>query len=191
MGITIHYTGKINHISQIKPLTEEVMDICQSLDWKYDLFDMDFAIGGFLIEETEDTPVVRLKGLTFTPPGSEAFNFLFTKNGSMANMMKILTNVDAENVENGHWLSTKTQFAGYEIHIAVSKLLKYLSGKYMEEFEVEDEVKTKDIFQQYTTAIKTFANALENAEVSKATTKESLIQQIENILEALRKKGEL
>ena len=200
MGITIHYTGKLKHVNQIQPLVDELKDICISLDWEYQLLDMEFGVGGLVFEETEDTPQIHAKGLTFAPPESESFYFLFTKKGYQVSSIKILTHTDGEFNEEDHWLFSKTQFAGPDIHIAVCKLLKYLSGKYFEKFEVldegqyweeEDEAKTRATFQQYTNAINAFANALENYEGPKAKTEEGLIQQIENILKDLRKKGEL
>ena len=38
MGVTIHYRGKLKSPSLIEPLMEEVADICQSKNWKYNLF---------------------------------------------------------------------------------------------------------------------------------------------------------
>lgn len=200
MGITIHYTGKLKHVNQIQPLTDELKDICISLDWKYQLLDMEFGLGGLVIEETEDTPQIHAKGIFFTPPESETFYFLFTKNGYQVSSIKILTQTEGEFDEEDHWLFSKTQFAGPDIHIAACKLLKYLAGKYFEKFEVidegyywdeEDEAKTRATFQQYTNAINAFANALKNHKDSKAKNPEGLIQQIEGILKDLRKKGEI
>lgn len=200
MGITIHYSGKIKHTRLIEPLTHEVKDICESFDWKYQEIDMELGVGGLVREETSDTPQIYVKGLTFTPPECEAFNFLFMENGNMVSIIKVLTDIDTDDIETGQWISTKTQFAGADIHITVSKLLKYLSEKYLEKFEVldeghfwgiEDEAKTRATFQQYDNAINTFTNALENFKGAKPETKEDLIKQIEHILKDLRKKGEL
>ena len=200
MGITIHYTGKIKHQNQIKPLTDEIKDICHSLKWKYQELDMEFGVGGLLIEETEDTPQIHAKGITFTPPESETFNFLFTKKGYQVSAINIIAHTEGDFNEAEQWISTKTQFSGAEIHIAICKLLKYLAEKYFEKFEVldegnywgiEDEAKTRATFQQYNHGINTFADALENYRGPAAETEEGLMQQIENILEKLRKKGEL
>ena len=38
MGVTLHYRGKLKDPKLIMELAYEVMDICETNGWKYDLF---------------------------------------------------------------------------------------------------------------------------------------------------------
>ena len=67
-------------------------------------------------------------------------------------------------------LSVKTQYAGIEIHKLIIHLLKYLSGKYLQDFKVIDEGEywetgdeklLQDTFKRYTDLIESFASSLE------------------------------
>jgi len=68
-------------------------------------------------------------------------------------------------------LSTKTQYAGIEIHKLIIHLFKYLSGKYLQDFilsdegqywETGDEKLLQDTFKRYTDLIESFASSIEN-----------------------------
>ena len=41
MGITIHYRGSIKDRSVIDQLQQEMVDVCKSMDWKYQLWNED------------------------------------------------------------------------------------------------------------------------------------------------------
>lgn len=70
--------------------------------------------------------------------------------------------------------STKTQFAGKDVHIAVIKLLKHPSKKYMKDFnlkdeglywETNDETVLSDQFKAYNSALEIFSETLQNMSV--------------------------
>ena len=65
MGITIHYQGKLNDISLINKVTEELKDISEELEWKYELI---------------DDSKLNIKGIyIMPPPNCEPITFPFDK----------------------------------------------------------------------------------------------------------------
>src|SRR5690606_17128947 len=126
MGLSIHYSGYIKHKDLITPLVEEVSDISQTLNWKHQTFDDD-----------------EISGISFAPQGSESVFLTFDINNRLLSPISILTKDIYDGVQFDKDLlftaSTKTQFAGPDAHIAIIKLLKYISGKYLSGFELMDE----------------------------------------------------
>lgn len=119
MGVTIHYSGRIQNVGVIGDLQEEVADICAALKWDYRFI---------------DEPLV--KGIVFQPhPKCETVALLFDDHGNLVSPFTLREPHPTGNT----WLSVKTQFAGAATHIAVVKLLKYLQKKYIPNMEVKDE----------------------------------------------------
>ncbi len=120
MGLTFHYTAKIRRQELIDEMTAEVEDIARSLKWKYHIIDDD-----------------QLKGIVVSPEECEPLGLTFTPNGKLCSIVNVIVNKpDDEFYYSGF---TKTQFAGPDTHIALLKLLHYLSEKYFSEIEVYDE----------------------------------------------------
>ena len=96
--------------------------------------------------------------------------------------------------------STKTQYAGMDAHIAVIKLLKYLSKKYMKDFilkdeglywETNDDTVLSDQFNAYDSALKIVSETLQNMSAVPDETIESFTERIERLLrEKFRNKEE-
>ena len=124
MGITVHYKGKIKDRHLIEPLKEEMIDICESMEWEYHLYDK------------------PLKGIIFQPhKDCEPVQLLFNDKGRLTNFLSVIYEDKSEDKQNrrSYWIHTKTHFAGTEVHIVVIKLLKYIRDKYMACLEVDDE----------------------------------------------------
>jgi len=129
MGLSIHYSGTIRHISLIEQLIEETTDVCKSLQWKYNVIweSGDEGVNGVVFSPADCEPVF----LTFLPtrkmcsPINLKHKKSYTANG-----------LDPELIFT---TSTKTQYAGPPVHIALLKFLKYLKGKYFDIFEMDDE----------------------------------------------------
>ncbi len=117
MGLSIHYSGSIKDKVLIPQLTEEVQEICTILNWRWQL-----------------TKEEHIKGISFTPPECETLCLTFSESGELVSRIKLLYHIQPPTV-----ISVKTQYAGIEIHIAIIKLLKYLSGRYFTSFELNDE----------------------------------------------------
>ncbi len=129
MGLTIHYSGKLRNPSLIPSLIAEVVDISKSMHWRHEI-----------IEPATDIPV---RGVLVSPEGSEPLWFTFHEEGFMCNPILYSYVKEVEGVgipENAEqWLFTKTQYAGAETHMAMIRLLRYISQQYFERFELHDE----------------------------------------------------
>ncbi len=147
MSITIHYKGKIKDISQRDALTEELADICKSLDWKYQTIKR--GTETCLAYQYTDEPnskgekvEVQFSGIIFTPPGAETVVMIISNGGWIVSPLGLshFGNETSSNFKEFAYMQfVKTQFAGPEIHIALIKLFKYLSAKYFDFFQVNDE----------------------------------------------------
>jgi hypothetical protein len=198
MGITIHYRGRIKSIDLIRPLVDEVTDIAKTMKWKYNTRDEDFAvpysakfkhtakglsIGGSL----------SIKGISFQPhPSSEWFYLFFNKYRVLCDIMAYAFEGKARRKPVS--ISTKTQFAGPDVHMTVVKLLKYLAHKYFSEFKVTDEGHFWDTddpeectkrFYILGKGIETVGKVLRAAsgELGTAKSPEALAKKLEEILE--------
>ncbi len=178
MGLSIHYSGYILDKEMLDPLIEEVTDICKTLNWSTHTFDDD-----------------EIKGVSFAPEGSEGIYLTFNKDGRSLSPINIL----AKDIYDGKLVpkemmfiaNTKTQYAGVDAHIAIIKLLKYLSKKYFKDFTLSDEGyywETSDekiLFEQfdrYNAAIETFSETLKKLPAVPGETTESLSERIEKLL---------
>lgn len=129
MGLSIHYSGTIKDVALIDKLTTEVTDICQSFNWSYHII--------------SEPNTYHLNGILFSPEECEPIFLTFLSNGRMCSFVNLM-NKDLY-LKNGldeelvYTTSTKTQFAGIDVHIAVIKLLRYLKEKYFLAFELSDE----------------------------------------------------
>jgi hypothetical protein len=91
MGISIHYRGSIREHGLVKILQEEIIDICETMNWDY---------------RVVDEPTVS--GVTFEPhPECETVPLLFDHNGNLVNLLNLI-----ESYESLPWVAVKTQFAG-------------------------------------------------------------------------------
>ncbi len=144
MGVTIHYRGSINNKAQIDKFIVEISDICNSMDWKYEVLDEDWSVPPSLeVDHQEDGVSLKghagLKGVSFTPHEEcEPVRLTFDAEGQLNSVMNLAFGM--QNSDNGMpWLFSKTQFAGAAVHISIIKLLKYINKKYVSNLEVKDE----------------------------------------------------
>lgn len=168
MGLSIHYSGYI--------LREELID--------------------FLVEEVTDSfDDDEIKGVSFSPKGSEPVFLTFNKDGRTLSPINILVKNMYDDVQVDKELifsiSTKTQYAGPDAHIAIIKLLKYLSDKYLKDFTLTDEGyywETGDVkilmnqFEKYNSAMDMFCDWLKDLPVITGETGESLSNRLERLL---------
>jgi hypothetical protein len=144
MGVCINYKGKLKDPKRVYEFVEEIEDICKVLEWKYFIMDDDWSkpsdikifnhpITGQITLDGE----VYLKGIIFTPPECESFQFLFDEKGKLTDMMQEAFKNSGIKRPDFQW--AKTQFAGVEIHITIIGILKYIKKKYMPNLVVEDE----------------------------------------------------
>lgn len=178
MGLSVHYSGYIRHKELLDPLIEEVKEISETLGWTTQTFN-------------DDT----IKGISFAPEGSESVFLTFDHNNRLLSPISIITKEIYDGVRFDKELmftsSTKTQFAGPDAHIAIIKLLKYISEKYFENFMLSDEGnywETGDEkillaqFKKYDDALNFVQKALEDLPAVPGESAASLADRIERIL---------
>ncbi|CAN5351280.1 hypothetical protein BH20BAC1_BH20BAC1_22720 [soil metagenome] len=177
MGLSIHYSGYIINKAMIIPLIEEVEDICKALNWSTHIIDDE-----------------EIKGISFAPAGSEPVFLFFNTDGRIVSLVNLVSqlipgDMDGENIL--FTASTKTQYAGADAHIAIIRLLKHLSKKYLKDFtltdegyywETGDENILRKQFRNYQAAIDTFCEALKDFPSGSNETVESLADRLERCL---------
>lgn len=128
MGLTIFYSGKIRDMRLLPALTEEVKDICNDLNW--------------LSGDLKPAPEIPLVGFQFHPPGCEPIWLTFREDGVLADPVYYIFKDDSFSMpspEVEFLPYAVTLFAGPDAHMALIKLLKYLSRKYFEDFNLIDD----------------------------------------------------
>jgi hypothetical protein len=102
---------------------------------------------------------------------------------------------DEDNQMYLYMLSTKTQFAGPKTHMVIIHLLKYLSDKYLQEFQLTDEGNywetgdekiLLDTFKKYTDLLNSVSDALDTFPVN---SEETMDDYFLRLLEYIQKKG--
>lgn len=181
MGLSIHYSGTIKDRSLVPRLGAEIKDICESLGWDYHYFEADEKgpLEGAYFAPEECEPLF----LTFTPEGR-----LLSPISQITREMLVQHGLDPELI---YTISTKTQYAGIDAHVAIISLFRYISKKYFSHFEMTDEGKfweTNDLevlqaqFAAYERAIRNFADALQSIEGVPGESAGSLASRIEELL---------
>ena len=178
MGLSIHYSGYIQKRELLNALIEEVQDICETLEWHTHIFDDD-----------------EIKGISFAPEGSESVFLTFNHEGRTLSPLNILNKEIYDDIripkETIFTTSTKTQYAGAEAHIAIIKLLKHLSKKYLKDFtlndegnywETGDEKILRQQFSRYEAGMDLFCEALKDLPTNPGETAESLVDRLERLL---------
>jgi len=197
MGLTIHYHGRIKSQSLIPELVTEVEDICQTMNWKYNLTDRllegvpeDYL--GLLGAGTGEG--FRAQGISFQVlEDSEWVSLCFGPDGMTLSPMALYRPdlTDWSDDMLAHYSFTKTQFAGVESHITICRLLKYLAGKYFLYFKVNDEgdyYETEDLhalekkFGVYGEVLDQVSTALQKADLKKATSIPDLLNMLTKAL---------
>lgn len=125
MGVTIHYSGRFNPKKNLAKMIEELKDVALVNRWDYKVFETEFpkpdAKPAFDFSKYGWTVEPLRYGIYITPPRCETIDFAFDASGNLERTF------------------VKTQFAGSATHIIVVNLLRYISKKYLLNFEVDDE----------------------------------------------------
>jgi hypothetical protein len=125
MGLTIHYSGKLRSPEAIQPLMAETIDICQSLNWPFEILPTD--------------PEIPVEGILVNPEGSEPLWLTFQPDGTMCNpiLYAYVLKEEGKGIpeEAEQWLFTKTQYAGVDVHM--DRAIRYIEK---EGLNYEDEL---------------------------------------------------
>ena len=186
MGLTIHYHGRIADKQKLPQLIEELEEISKAHGWNYHILGRKFPTGDY----PEDEHDGNLYGIVFNPPGSEPVSFTFLRNGRMCGPMQLNCWGESTNQKELGYLymnSTKTQYAGSEIHKMVIGIFRYIVPRFLSDFEMMDEAEyweTKDDkllaenFRINTELINGFADALSENSKHKGENIESFIERV-------------
>jgi len=191
MGLSIHYSGTFNSASSLSSMIDEVKDIAELYKWKYEVFETEFTPDSFSKKEYTK----EIYGICFTPPECETVWVCFLSNGKMSSPMHLEFFGKKESKEEEpylYMLSTKTQYAGAEIHKLIIHLLKYLEGKYFQNFKVldeghywetSDEKLLEDTFKKYTELIDSFASSVEIYPANPGESYEEYFKRLMNLIQ--------
>jgi hypothetical protein len=180
MGLTIHYSGKIDRIETIPLFVDELIDIANAMHWSAQAINMD-----------EAEPMFR--GVIVNPTGDcEPLCFIYDREGRLRPLMDLLTE-PSEPHEYSYFVATKTQFTTIETHAWIIGLLHYLKKRYIANLKVKDEGdywetgnidnlrKKKEYLQGM---INTIADELSEIEaIPEKTSIDAIIKKIEAIFE--------
>jgi hypothetical protein len=140
MGLSIHYSGRINNYSEINILVEEVQDICDSLHWDYNIWvpaNDEISIGNS--KKNKDYTIHDLNGISISVLDCETVFFTFLPDGRLSSPLNLLAQGAYTDKEMIYTVATKTQYAGPDTHMALVKLIRYLKEKYLDDLQVDDE----------------------------------------------------
>lgn len=186
MGLSIHYSGSFKPKASLTAMIEEVKDIAEIYKWEYTVFEDKFPANSLCKTEYNQ----NIYGISFTPPDCETVCLCFLSNGKMSSPSHLKFFGNSENKEEQQYLymlSVKTQYAGIEIHKLIIHLLKYLSGKYLRNFTVNDEGEywetgdeklLQDTFKRYTDLIESFASSIENCPIKSGESFEAYFKRL-------------
>ena len=178
MGLSIHYSGYIFNKEMLDSLIDEVSEICKTLEWDSHVFEDD-----------------EIKGVSFAPKGSEPVFLTFNQGGRMLSPVSIIAKDIYDGVKFDKELmfttSTKTQFAGIDAHIAIIRLLKHISKKYLRDFsltdeglywETGDEKILQQQFDNYSAAMDIFCKEHQDFPAISGESHESIVDRLEKLL---------
>jgi hypothetical protein len=186
MGLTLHYNGRFGNPELLQQMIEEVEDIVSVYKWKYTVRHTKFPAAIFTNEAHDN----KVYGISFTPPDCETVSICFLSNGRMSCSSLLKFYGDSNDKTSQQYLymvSVKTQFAGWQTHLFVVGLLKYLSKKYFSEFnvtdeghywETNDEEILKQNFSRYTTLLDSVSTAFETFPVNEGETMNDYIERM-------------
>ncbi len=129
MGLSIFYSGMLRNVQQIPSLTAELLDICDHLNWRCDEYC-----------PTTSNPI---QGMWFAPPGADRIWMTSLHSGVLAEPELNLTKEGIDAWMKSSWKDNRmnpcTQFAGPEAHMQLIGILKHISQKYFQHFQLVDE----------------------------------------------------
>ncbi len=203
MGITIHYRGSIEDLSLIDPIQRAMVEFCQSMNWKYHLWNEDLSkpFNAKLVHTDKGAEIkghIPLRGISIdSDPNNETLNLLFNPEGRLSSFLQEILLHDGTLTKDQDWVFVKTQFGTVDAHIAIVKLLQYLKQSYIPNLEVKDEGEywetgdTEHLMGKRAFLFGKMAQvekALSSVQFDHEPTREELIQKIDEAIRKLMKK---
>lgn len=192
MGLSIHYNGKFNSNANLSDLIAEVKEIAEILKWDYKIFHKIFPSTN--IENKSHNN--KIYGISITPPGCETVWFCFLSNYRMSSIVHLKFYGNSTNPNERkflYMLSSKTQFAGANVHKTIIEIFKHLKSRaYFEEFnltdegeywETNDEKLLEHKFKVYDKLLDHFSLAVETIPINKEESLEKYFERILKIID--------
>jgi hypothetical protein len=129
MGVTIHYRGTIDDVSQVETMEDRFLNLVFSLGGRATIW-RSFA---------DDDSSRAVRGLIVNlEPGQETFSLLVSPEGHLTPLLQIK---DAEKAafDEPPYCFVKTQFGSLQGHVAIVHLLDALRQRFCSNLEVSDE----------------------------------------------------
>jgi hypothetical protein len=196
MGLGLHYKGKIRDAAMLPALIEEIKDIAQVHNWKIRLFEESLPAELSADNEYEN----KIYGISFTPPSCETVSFCFLSNGRISGplQLKFFGKYDSkEEAEYLYSVSVKTQFAGFDTHVIIVDLFRYLSQRYFSEFTMTDEGKywetgdkrlLAENFEKYTKMLNNYTSSVESFPMQENENLEAYMNRLVEFIQRRAKK---
>jgi hypothetical protein len=190
MGLSLYYNGRFGNPELLQQMIDEVEDIANTYKWKYSIEHTIFP-GGSFGNKAHDK---KIYGISFTPPDCETVSICFLSNGRMScsSLLQFYgDSTDKKSRQYLYMLSVKTQFAGWQTHLFIVQLLRYLSKKYFSEFNVSDEGHywetndeeiLKQNFNRYAALLNSVSTAFETFPVNEGETMDKYIERMMNFV---------
>jgi phage pi2 protein 07 len=197
MGLSIHYSGRFGNPDLLQAMIEEVEDIVKVYKWRYHIYHTQFPTAGF----TSNGHDGKVYGISFTPPECETVTVCFLSNGRMSCSSLLEFYGDSNDEKSQEYLympSVKTQYAGWQTHLFILKLLKYITAKYFVEFKMQDEGDywetsneelLKQNFSRYNKMLDSVCIAFESFPVKEGETMEEYIERMMEFVNRKFEKG--
>lgn len=164
MGLSFHYRGRLQEAKMLPKLITELEDICDILGWKSEVFKTIFPKGAFDLPLDGDE-----YGIVIFPEGTEPVGLVMDSHGRLINQwlrnmlsekgegeIKVVTvklDLNQENPEPEitedfksidmedmvFQVSVKNASNDTTTYIKVLELIRYLSEKYLTDFQMQDE----------------------------------------------------
>ncbi len=195
MGLCIYYRGQIKDATSLPHLIEEVKDIVNIYRWKYEIDERSFPNNTLDNQENLES----IYGISFTPSKCETISLTFLSNGVMVCPTRVLFFGNSKNETERNYiyhLSAKTQFAGMATHAIIINLFRYLSNKYLSDFEMKDESGywetadenvLRENFKAYDALLDNFTLSLQTFPVKKGETMFSYFERLLKHINKLKK----
>ena len=171
MGLSIYYNGKFNPQASLSAMIEEVKDVAIACNWEYHIYQETFPTS-----VNTDTYNNNIYGISLTPPECAEITFTFLSNRRMTTSTLLKFYGKTEEQDESpllYMLSSKTQFAGPDIHKFIIEFFRYLHKKgYFENLEItddgkywetSDEKQLDEIFKTQTDMLESFSLAIESS----------------------------
>ena len=194
MGLSFHYNAIIRDSKHVQELTTEVKDICLSLGWEFQIWPLENLAGDNPDYRINNYELNDLKGISFTPENCETVFLTFLPDNNLVSPVDFILGKELHPYTNDRTLSTKTQFAGIDCHLAIMKLMLYLKEKYFSKLDITDEgqyweTKNEDIlkkqFQLYEGYLNAVSDAFSELKSIPGESPASLADRIEQILNTI------